>query len=125
MLAAGFLLAGCAPERGVALPDMSGWQSRQAVLREIDDWAFSGRIGVSAGEEGFNGRLRWRQRQDDFEASLSGPLGAVAAYQFHSGGAARQPLQHRRVAAGQNRGVGIGQLAQCNQRRQRPAIRKR
>lgn len=78
VLAAAALLAGCATDRGVALPEMSGWQARQTILGNLDNWSFSGRIGVSAGEEGFNGRLRWNQRQDDFEATLSGPLGAGA-----------------------------------------------
>lgn len=72
------LLAGCATERGVALPDMDDWSSRQATLIGITDWSFSGRIGVSSEGEGFNGRLRWRQDDEDFDASLSGPLGAGA-----------------------------------------------
>jgi outer membrane lipoprotein LolB len=77
-LAAVLLAAGCATERGVALPEMPGWQARQSVLAGLTDWSFTGRIGVSAGEEGFNGRLRWRQHQDEFDATLSGPLGAGA-----------------------------------------------
>ena len=72
------LIAGCATERGVALPEMNDWASRQATLIGITDWSFSGRIAVSAADEGFNGRLRWRQQDDSFDASLSGPLGAGA-----------------------------------------------
>ena len=48
------------------------------MLADLSEWSFSGRIGVSAGEEGFNGKLRWHQRDDDFDASVSGPLGAGA-----------------------------------------------
>jgi outer membrane lipoprotein LolB len=77
VLLCGLLItAGCAVQRGVALPDMSDWSSRQAVLTGITDWSFSGRIGVKAGDEGFNGHLRWRQTSDAFAASVSGPLGA-------------------------------------------------
>ena len=57
---------------------MTDWEVRRAVLSNISEWAFTGRIGVSAGTEGFNGRLRWHQRDDDFQASVSGPLGAGA-----------------------------------------------
>ena len=70
------LLAGCAVERGIELPELNDWQVRRDVLTDISDWSFSGRIGVSAGDDGFNGRLRWRQREEDFEASVSGPFGA-------------------------------------------------
>lgn len=70
------LLAGCAIERGIALPPMDDWETRRAVLGRVSDWSFSGRIGVSAGDEGFNGRLRWSQRQDSYEATVSGPFGA-------------------------------------------------
>jgi len=78
LLIAVALLAGCATEQSILLPEMDGWETRQAVLSGQSDWGFSGRIGVSAGEEGFNGKLRWRQRRDVFEASVSGPLGAGA-----------------------------------------------
>ncbi|MEM7503819.1 MAG: lipoprotein insertase outer membrane protein LolB [Pseudomonadota bacterium] len=72
------LVGGCATQRGVELPQFETWEARRAVLQELTDWNFSGRIGVSAGEEGFNGRLRWRQQANEFQASVSGPLGAGA-----------------------------------------------
>ncbi len=78
VIAAATMLAGCVTPTSALLPAMASWDDRQAVLAGQTDWAFSGRIGVSAGEEGFNGKLRWRQRDDRFEASVSGPLGAGA-----------------------------------------------
>ena len=69
------LLAGCAVQRGVDLPPLPDWETRQAVLSGLDDWEFKGRVGVAAGDEGFNANLRWRQEGDLFRASLSGPLG--------------------------------------------------
>lgn len=72
------LPAGCAVERGVALPGMDDWAARKALLEQTDDWSFTGRIGVVSGDDGFNGRLRWRQSRSAFEASVSGPLGAGA-----------------------------------------------
>lgn len=54
---------------------MPDWPARNSVLGETTRWEFSGRIGVSAGEEGFNGKLWWWQRDDRFRATVSGPLG--------------------------------------------------
>ena len=72
-----FILAisGCATQRGSNLPELSDWQTRSEVLGGIDDWEFKGRIGVSAGEEGFNGKLRYAQNDKRFRATVSGPLG--------------------------------------------------
>ncbi|HEX6259095.1 MAG TPA: lipoprotein insertase outer membrane protein LolB [Woeseiaceae bacterium] len=68
-------LAGCATQRGVGLPDLPDWEARRDTLTAISEWEFQGRIGVSAGEDGFNGKLRWWQHDDVFMASVSGPLG--------------------------------------------------
>lgn len=68
-------ISGCATQQGIGLPDMPDWDSRTQVLAGIDDWEFKGRIGVSAGEEGFNGKLRYVQDDDEFRATVSGPLG--------------------------------------------------
>jgi len=57
------------------LPDLPDFDTRKSVLESIDRWEYSGRIGVSAGDEGFNGKIRWRQDGDDFRAIVSGPLG--------------------------------------------------
>jgi outer membrane lipoprotein LolB len=68
-------MTGCAVQRGVALPELSDWDTRTRVLADLDEWEFSGRIGVSAGSEGFNGKLRYSQNEEDFRAAVSGPLG--------------------------------------------------
>lgn len=73
---AGLLLAGCAAERGVQLPELSGWESRRSQLSGLDAWEFHGRVAVKAGEDGFNGNLTWWQNGDLFVASVSGPFGA-------------------------------------------------
>jgi outer membrane lipoprotein LolB len=70
-----FFLQACAGSRGLQLPDMPDWVVRQSVLESVAGWEFSGRIGVSAGEEGFNGKVRWRQDGTHFRATVSGPLG--------------------------------------------------
>ena len=69
------LSSGCATRQGLELPDLGDWDSRQYLLGQVDEWEFNGRIGVSAGDEGFNASLRWAQDGDDFQATVSGPLG--------------------------------------------------
>ena len=73
--AALLLLAGCATRTGLDLPELGDWETRQFVLADLDEWEFSGRVGVVAGDDGFNASLRWAQDGNDFQATLSGPLG--------------------------------------------------
>lgn len=74
-LLAALLVAGCAVQRGIDLPPMPDWESRRDVLAAIERFEFKGRVGVRAGDDGFNGNLRWRQDGEAFSASVSGPLG--------------------------------------------------
>ncbi len=74
-LAVSFLIAGCAAPKSAMLPDIGSWDARKAVLGELDEWEFSGRIGVRTGEDGFNGKLRYSQDDNGFTAIVSGPLG--------------------------------------------------
>ena len=67
--------AGCATQQGVDLPDISDWERRATVLGQLDEFDFRGRIAVDAGDDGFNGKLRWHQDQSAFSATVSGPLG--------------------------------------------------
>lgn len=69
------VISGCAVQRGIDLPDLTDWETRNRILAGMHDWQFKGRIGVSAGSEGFNGKLRYTQKDDDFRATVSGPLG--------------------------------------------------
>jgi outer membrane lipoprotein LolB len=71
-----FLVSGCAATRqSIDLPDISTWEARNAVLGDIREWEFLGRIAVKAGDEGFNGKFNWMQRDDAFNATVGGPLG--------------------------------------------------
>ena len=71
----GTILTGCAATGGAGLPDLDDWDRRKAVLTQTDEYEFSGRVGVSAGDEGFNGKLWWRQDGGVFRARISGPIG--------------------------------------------------
>jgi outer membrane lipoprotein LolB len=70
-----FVISGCVSIRSVSLPELDDWETRKAVLGEADEWEFAGRIGVSAANEGFNGKLWWRQDGTVVRARISGPLG--------------------------------------------------
>ena len=76
LIIAVLLLAGCATTPGsVDLPPIGDWDERTAVLGQVRNWEFKGRIGVKAGDEGFNARFNWEQQGDAFDARVSGPLG--------------------------------------------------
>lgn len=69
-------LTGCATQPPGELPPIGDFEARREVLSSLDAWAFSGRIAVRDGDDGFNGNLHWEQRRDYFDARVSGPLGA-------------------------------------------------
>jgi len=69
-------LSGCATQPPGELPPIGDFDERRDVLSALDAWAFSGRIAVRDGDDGFNGNLHWEQRRDYFDARVSGPLGA-------------------------------------------------
>ncbi len=66
---------GCAAPQSILLPSLDSWDRRVAVLSTIEDWDFSGRIAVRTDTDGFNGKLRWQQRDTEYSATVSGPLG--------------------------------------------------
>jgi outer membrane lipoprotein LolB len=80
------LISACAAPGGIRLPELGDWESRQAILAGVDEWEFAGRIGVSAGDEGFNGQLRWRQDGIVYRARISGPLGVGTVFINGDGG---------------------------------------
>jgi outer membrane lipoprotein LolB len=69
------LIAGCAAPRSALLPEIDSWDTRASVLADLDKWEFSGRIAVKTESDGFNGKLRWSQDQENYRATVSGPLG--------------------------------------------------
>jgi outer membrane lipoprotein LolB len=80
-LAAALLLAACQsvpkPVAPTAAPEqvLAGWPARRALLQSRTQFTTRGRIGVVAGSDGFNGRLRWVQDGARSTVSLDGPLG--------------------------------------------------
>jgi outer membrane lipoprotein LolB len=72
------LISGCATRQSLQLPDLTDWDTRIEVLAGLDDWEFSGRVGISTETDGFDGKLRWIQDGDKFQATVSGKLGIGA-----------------------------------------------
>jgi outer membrane lipoprotein LolB len=59
----------------VAALEQGGWPARRAQLQARGQFTAQGRIGVVAGTDGFNGRLRWMQDGPRSTVDLDGPLG--------------------------------------------------
>jgi len=78
MSAALLLISACATRQSLELPDISSWDARTKVLGGLDNWEFSGRVGISTETDGFDGKLRWIQHGDAFQATVSGKLGIGA-----------------------------------------------
>lgn len=79
-LAVAVLLVGCQsvpkPAAPTASPEqIAAWPARRAQLQARNQFTAQGRIGVMAGADGFNGRLRWMQDGSRSTVSLDGPLG--------------------------------------------------
>jgi outer membrane lipoprotein LolB len=74
-------LAGCQtlpkPVAPTLAPEqlIGAWPARRAQLQARTQFTAQGRIGVVAGGDGFNGRLRWIQDGARSSVSLDGPLG--------------------------------------------------
>lgn len=76
LLSIALLSAGCATTReAISLPELDSWETRTAVLGELREWEFRGRIAVKAGDEGFNGKIRWIQIDETFTTTVGGPIG--------------------------------------------------
>jgi outer membrane lipoprotein LolB len=74
------VISACVTTQSITLPEFPDWETRKSVLAEQDTWDFSGRLGVSAGSEGFNGKLWWYQDGVVFRARISGPLGVGTVF---------------------------------------------
>jgi outer membrane lipoprotein LolB len=85
-------LAGCQtvpqPAAPALAPEqvMAGWPARRAQLQARAQFTAQGRIGVVAGSDGFNGKLRWNQDGTRSTLSLDGPLGVGGVRIVNDGG---------------------------------------
>jgi outer membrane lipoprotein LolB len=90
--AAALLLVGCQtlpkPVAPTAAPAevAAAWPARRAQLQARTQFTAQGRIGVAAGTEGFNGKLRWVQDGTRSTVSLDSPLGVGGVRIVNDGG---------------------------------------
>ncbi len=59
--------------------DTNSWQSHQVRVAQFDRWQLQGKLGFKNASQGGSANLRWLQNQQQYELSLSGPLGAGSA----------------------------------------------
>lgn len=73
-------LAGCVTTHSTSrLPELGkDYSERREILQQVDDWAIRGRLAVRTPDDGFTASLRWRQREERYDANLNGPLGVGA-----------------------------------------------
>ena len=77
---ASLLLAGCASVPPAPPPAVGAmpWAARLAMLQQASQWSLSGRAAASAGKQGWQASVDWRQRGATSELRLAGPLGVGA-----------------------------------------------
>ena len=73
------LAGGCAfittpPQAEPGVANAPAWQARQARLQGFDHWSMQGRAATGR-VLGVSGNLNWRQRGEEFDVRLSGPVG--------------------------------------------------
>jgi outer membrane lipoprotein LolB len=69
------LLNACATRPSLRVPDFA---AHQRLLGSLANWDVAGKIGLRQGDRGSSAQLHWRQREQHYELSLSGPLGMGA-----------------------------------------------
>lgn len=69
------LLAACAPRAPLGPIARDPWLARKAVLINLQEWAISGRMGVTTEHEGWHASLFWTQQGQNYQIDLIGPLG--------------------------------------------------
>ncbi len=82
-------------------------QARQAALRAQADWAFQGRVAISKGRNGGNGRIDWQQQDGGFQISLAAP---VTRQSWQLSGGDGRPARLEGLDGGPRTGEDAGQV---------------
>lgn len=73
------LLAGCATRPPLGEPaSESVWLAHRSALETLTHWQVQGRVGVRAGEDGWNASFDWWQQGEAYRIRLRGPFGQGA-----------------------------------------------
>jgi outer membrane lipoprotein LolB len=81
VLQASVLLGACAATRPPAVSAMAplAWDLRMPALQQAVQWSLDGRAAASAGKQGWQASIVWRQQGSNTELHLAGPLGIGAS----------------------------------------------
>jgi len=81
--------------------------ARLAVLDTVPAWSFKGRVAISKGRNGGNGRIDWQQRGDAYQVSLAAP---VTRQSWQLSGGAGQVVRLDGLEGGPRSGAEAGEL---------------
>ncbi|MGW8128008.1 MAG: lipoprotein insertase outer membrane protein LolB [Stenotrophomonas sp.] len=81
--------------------------ARLAVLDTVPAWSFQGRVAISKGRNGGNGRIDWQQRGDAYQVSLAAP---VTRQSWQLSGGAGQAVRLDGLEGGPRSGADAGEL---------------
>jgi outer membrane lipoprotein LolB len=70
------VLAGCATRPPA--PETAHWESHQRQLLALRHWQIEGKLGYRSPGQNGSAFVNWRQAEDAFDLSLTGPFGAGA-----------------------------------------------
>ena len=83
-------------------------QQRQAALQAQPNWSFQGRVAISKGRNGGNGRIDWLQQGPAYQVSLAAPV-TRQSWQL-SGGAPGQVVRLEGLEGGPRTADDAGEL---------------
>jgi outer membrane lipoprotein LolB len=72
------LLSACATRPPAPPAERAAWQAHRAALETLTHWQVQGRVGVRAGDEGWNASFDWQQQDQEYRIRLRGPFGQGA-----------------------------------------------
>ncbi len=72
------LLGACATPPPLP-PGATTFEDHRSQLMALEHWSFSGRVAIKTATSADSASLKWRQRGDDLEMTLAGPVGIKEA----------------------------------------------
>lgn len=70
------MLGGCTQMVQQVPPTKISWQQHKQRISEISQWTLDGRVSIRSGDEAWNGSLHWQQEGEQYNLTISAPLGA-------------------------------------------------
>ena len=73
------LLNGCANQAAIEPATSFDWQQHQTQIAQLQNWGLQGKLGFKNARQGGSANLSWKQDQQQYSVSLSGPFGTGSA----------------------------------------------